>query len=146
MADQKICLKDLLSGKGIKSTKQRLAVIGELTASASPLTADEIYLKIRDCCDSLSLSTVYRILDILCKKDVVTRSGLMEGGKALFEITPEVHRHNLICLKCHKITPLADCPLSEYESDIEKSTGYHIASHKLEVYGICPECSKGHDR
>jgi Fur family ferric uptake transcriptional regulator len=142
VAEYNACYKDIFAVKGIKSTRQRLAVVGELSASGSPLTAEEIFLNVHDCCENLSLSTVYRILDMLCKKDVVMKSGLMEGGKAMFEITPDVHRHNLICTKCHKITPLADCPLSEYESDIEKSTGYSISGHKLEVYGICPDCNK----
>jgi Fur family ferric uptake transcriptional regulator len=142
VAEYDACYKELLAGKGLKNTRQRLAVLGELSSSGSPLTAEEIFLSVHDCCENLSLSTVYRILDLLCKAGVVMRSGLMEGGKAMFEITPEAHRHNLICVKCHKITPLVDCPLSEYESDIEKSTGYSISGHKLEVYGICPECSK----
>jgi Fur family ferric uptake transcriptional regulator len=145
VAEHDTCYKELLSGKGIKSTKQRLAVIGELSASGSPLTAEELFLQIHDCCEKLSLSTVYRILDMLCKNGVVTKSGLMEGGKAMFEITPDAHKHNLICIKCHKITPLADCPLSDYENDIAKSTGYSISSHKLEVYGICPKCNKETD-
>jgi Fur family transcriptional regulator, ferric uptake regulator len=146
MTEHDPCCRDLLTGKGMKNTKQRIAVVGELEKSGAPLTAEEIYLKIHDSCEKLSLSTVYRILDMLCKNGVVTKSGLMEGGRAMFEITPEAHRHNLICVKCHRITPLADCPLSEYESDIEKSTGYRISSHKLEVYGICPECGKNENR
>jgi Fur family ferric uptake transcriptional regulator len=48
----------------------------------------------------------------------------MEGGRALFELTPVVHRHNLICVRCHKHhSQLDDCPLSQYESDIAKPHG-----------------------
>ena len=142
MAELDALRKEILAGKGIKSTRQRLAVISELYASGSPMTAEEIFLRVHDCCENLSLSTVYRILDLLCKNGIVTKSGLIDGGKAMYEITPEAHTHNLICVKCHKITPLADCPLLEYENDVEQSTGYRISSHKLEVYGICPKCSK----
>jgi Fur family ferric uptake transcriptional regulator len=142
VAERDELCKEILSGKGIKSTRQRLAVIGEIEEGGTPLTAEEIFLKAHYRCENLSLSTVYRILDVLCKKGIVTKSGLIEGGKAMYEITPEAHTHNLICVKCHKITPLADCPLSEYENDIEQSTGYRISSHKLEVYGICPKCGK----
>lgn len=135
-------LRQALAGKGIKSTKQRLAVLGELEKSDAPLTAEDLFMKAHAQCETLSLSTVYRIVDMLCEKGVVMRSGLMEGGRSLFELTPVVHRHNLICVRCHKIIPLEDCPLSQYESDIAKSTGYNISGHKLEVYGVCPKCSK----
>lgn len=139
-------LRSMLAGKGIKSTKQRLAVLGVLEKSEGPLTAEEIFLRSLDSCPGMSLSTVYRVLDTLCGKDVATRSGLMEGGRALFEVTPVMHRHNLICVRCHSITQLDDCPLSEYESDIARRTGYNISGHKLEVYGICPKCRKNQGR
>ena len=139
MTDFEECYKAMLKSRGIKSTKQRLAVL-EVLCKSDALTAEEIFLNLRDSFLNLSLSTVYRILDTLSKNSVVTKSGLMEGGRALYEITPAAHRHNLICEKCHKITPLRDCPLAEYENEIEKITGYAISGHKLEVYGICPNC------
>ena len=142
MAENDNICKEELASKGIKCTKQRLAVICELGKSEVPMTAEEIFLKVHDCCHNLSLSTVYRVLDVLCKSGMIIRSGLIEGGKAVFEITPEAHTHKLICIKCHNVTPLADCPLAKYENDIEKSTGYRISSHKLEVYGVCPKCDK----
>jgi Fur family ferric uptake transcriptional regulator len=143
--------KDLLSRMGVKSTRQRLAVLEILGGSDRPMTAEELFLKIREdgaqelpaqAFENLSLSTVYRILDTLIKKSVVTKSGLMDGGKALFEMNSDVHRHNLICIKCHRIIPIEDCPLSEYECSLARQTGYQISGHKLEVYGICPKCKR----
>ena len=142
MADNAEYCKAMLVAKGIKNTRQRLAVLDVLVSSGKPLTAEEIYLEVRDSCDNLSLSTVYRILDTLCKKDIVTRSGLMEGGRALFELISDVHSHNLICIKCHDIIPLDGCPLLSFENELAKTTGYSISGHKLEVYGICPKCNK----
>lgn len=132
--------KKQMEEKGIKSTRQRIAVGQTLSGSEVPLTAEDIYLHVQETCPGMSLSTVYRVLDTLCEKDMVTKSGLMEGGRAMYEITPPVHRHNLICIRCHRIIPLQDCPLREYENTIEKTTGYTISGHKLEVYGICPRC------
>lgn len=134
--------KAMLAGKCIKNTRQRLAVLGEIVSSGKPLTAEEIYLEVRDRCDNLSLSTVYRILDAFCKKEIVTKSGLMEGGKALFEFVTDVHSHNLICIKCHSVVPLDGCPLLSFENELAQSTGYSISGHRLEVYGICPNCNK----
>lgn len=133
--------KEILCSKGIRGTKQRVAVLEELFSSAVPLTADDIYINIRDSGDeSLSLSTVYRILDMFGQKGIVAKTGLIEGGKALYEIISGVHRHNLICIKCHRLIPLEDCPLGDFEKSIEKTTGFRISDHKLEIYGICPRC------
>ena len=132
----------ILADKGIKSTKQRLAVMGELAENGAPMTAEEIFLRAHDRCENLSLSTVYRILDVLCKNGMAARTVLTDGGKAVFELTTEGHVHNLICIKCHKVMPLEGCLFARYENSIEESTGYKISSHKLEVYGICPKCGK----
>ncbi len=133
--------RDLLSAKGIKGTKQRFAVLRVLLGSSVPLTADDIYLGLRDQGDaSLSLSTVYRILDTFTHSGITAKTGLLEGGKALFEVVSGVHRHNLICVRCHKLIPLGECPLGEFEQELEATTGYRISGHKLEIYGVCPEC------
>ncbi len=131
-----------LAARGIKVTRQRLALLDALEQSSTPLTAEELFLRLRSDFSTLSLSTIYRTLDTLCKKQMVNRSVLMEGGRALFEIAPETHSHNLICTVCHKIVPLKDCPLGAYEDSIAHATGYVISGHKLEVYGICPACRK----
>lgn len=130
----------LLRAKAIRTTRQRMSVLTTLIGSDTPLTAEEIYVRVRERCPSVSFSTIYRVLDTLCEKNVLTKSGLMEGGRAMYEVMPLTHRHNLICTRCHRITPLQDCPLEEYETNIEKTTGYTVSGHKLEVYGVCPQC------
>lgn len=144
MAEDEGNCRKILCSKGIRGTKQRVAVLNELISSAVPLTADDIYMSIRDGGEeNLSLSTVYRILDMFGQKGIAAKTGLIEGGKSLYEIVTGVHRHNLICIKCHRLIPLEDCPLGDFEKSIEKSTGFRISGHKLEIYGICPECGNG---
>lgn len=135
------CCREMLASKGIKGTKQRIAVLMELYSSPVPLTADDLYVKLHDAnSDNISLSTVYRVLDMFVKKNIAMKTGLLEGGKALYEIVSGMHRHNLICIKCHKMMSFSGCPLEKLEKDLEVSTGYRISGHKMEIYGICPEC------
>lgn len=140
MSESNDYYKSVLAKNGIKSTRQRTAVLKVLRRSDVPLTAEEIFLKIHGGANNLSLSTVYRILDTLMKNNLVSKSSLMEGGRTLFEATYDIHRHNLICVKCRRIIPICDCPLTDYESGLERTTGYKITGHKLEVYGVCPKC------
>lgn len=140
MPEQENRYRKKLLERGLKVTRQRLALLAALNQSETPLTAEELYMRMRQDFATLSLSTIYRTLDTLCEKQMVNRSVLMDGGRALFEIMPETHCHNLICTVCHKIVPIRDCPLGAYEDSIAKTTGYTISGHKLEVYGICPSC------
>jgi Fur family ferric uptake transcriptional regulator len=141
LANEMGCCRDILSAKGIKATKQRIAVIEELCGSPTPLCADDIFMRLKDKgSENLSLSTVYRILDTFVKNDVIVKSALMDGGKALYEMVSTTHRHNLICLRCHKIMPISGCPLKDFEKNLENETGFKISGHKMEIYGLCPEC------
>ena len=132
--------REQLLARGLKVTRQRMALLAALARSETPLSAEQLYLALRGQFSTLSLSTVYRTLDTLCEKGMLQRSVLMDGGRALFETVPETHSHNLICTLCHRIVPIRDCPLADYESEIARVTGYDISGHKLEVYGVCPAC------
>ncbi|MFT8888776.1 MAG: Fur family transcriptional regulator [Ethanoligenens sp.] len=140
MPEQENRYREKLLERGLKVTRQRLALLAALNQSDTPLTAEELFMRLRKDFATLSLSTIYRTLDTLCGKQMVARSVLMDGGRAMFEMTPEVHCHNLICTVCHRIVPIQDCPLGAYEDSIARTTGYKISGHKLEVYGICPQC------
>ncbi|ADU27699.1 Fur family transcriptional regulator [Ethanoligenens harbinense] len=145
MAEQDNRYRERLLESGLKVTRQRLALLAAISQSETPLTAEELFMRLRRDFATLSLSTVYRALDTLCEKKMVSRSVLMDGGRAMFEIAPETHGHNLICTVCHKIVPIQGCPLRDYEDSLARSTGYVISGHKLEVYGVCPQCqSKSH--
>ena len=52
---------DLLKSNDLKVTKHRLSVLGIIAQSNYPLTAEEIYLKLKDNAISINLSSIYKI-------------------------------------------------------------------------------------
>jgi Fur family transcriptional regulator, ferric uptake regulator len=132
--------EQVLALQGIKHTKQRKAIIEILVSSLSPVSADYIYLKLKEIDASISLSTVYRNLELLNSKNLVIKSTLMNDDKASFELNHMEHKHHLICVKCSKIVAIDDCPLEELEKKLHSKTDFDITGHKLEVYGYCPNC------
>lgn len=58
------CREELLA-RGLKVTRQRLALLAALGRSETPLSAEQLFLALRDEFSTLSLSTVYRTLDTL---------------------------------------------------------------------------------
>ena len=84
-----------LQARGLKLTKQRSAIIKMLNKSRVPLTAEEIFLRIRETNDNTSLATVYRNLKTLvtagqCQDRAIGGKGAVSVGKP--------HSHDLICL------------------------------------------------
>ncbi len=131
-----------LESSGLKKTKQRQAIVDILNKAIQPLTADDIYIELKNVNISISLSTIYRILDVMTEKKIIVKLNVSNNNKALFEINQMVHKHYLSCLVCKKIISVNFCPIGDYEADLEKETGYAIVGHKLEIFGYCKECRK----
>ena len=107
--------------EGIKKTKQREAIWSVLTTANKPMTAIEIAEKLGDS-DTTWMSTIYRTLELLETKGIVTRTTLMGSDMAYYEITPHTH-------------PVVEMP--KELSDV----GFTVTEHHLEIAGLCKKCN-----
>jgi Fur family ferric uptake transcriptional regulator len=136
-------MEDDLKRSGLRNTKCRAVILDILEQIDRPITADSLLHELGSKNITVSLSTVYRELDTLAEKKLVSKLNITGESKALYEYNRMVHRHYLICLGCKKIQALEHCPLQGYEESLEKETDYAISGHKLDIYGYCPACKKG---
>lgn len=136
--------KEIFRKNNIKITKQREWVFHMLMHASVPLTAEEIFVKQMEEEGKISLSTIYRILDVFVSKGLVQKSNISDN-KAVYEVIGIGHKHHLICSSCGKIIALDHCPIEEYEKTLVESTGFEITSHKLAFFGCCPAC-KNHEK
>ena len=58
-------LSSELQARGHKLTKQRMAILKVLNDSQLPYTAEEMFLRMREWNDNISLATIYRNLKTL---------------------------------------------------------------------------------
>lgn len=125
---------------GLKSTKTRLSILTILSQSEQPLDAEQILSALKAQNIPASLSTVYRALEVLDQKELITAMTLSGAHRTLYAFNRRIHRHYLVCLGCKKMLPVEGCPLSGYEKQLEQQTGFLIAAHQLDLYGYCPAC------
>lgn len=128
------------ANSSLKTTKQRTAILEILEKQGQPVCAEEIYDELKKRGISISLSTVYRALERMTEKRITLKLVLGDGGKALFELNRELHKHYLVCVECKRIISIISCPLESYEEKLAAETGFLIEGHSLTVYGVCPEC------
>ena len=131
-----------LRKRGLKITRHRLLILAVLDESDQPLAAEAVFSAIQKQRISISLSTVYRAVDMLVLHGLLTRLNITQDGRTLYEYNRRVHRHYLVCLECRTIMPIDGCPLAEYSQQLEAETGYKLSGHKLDLYGYCPRCLK----
>lgn len=126
---------------GIKKTKQRACVLSVLERSDSPLSAMEICKQTENEDCTVWLSTVYRILELFVKENVVLKTTITDSEMSLYELNRNQHRHYAVCLNCHKVVELDNCPLEKFVPELAESD-FHILGHKLEMYGYCKDCDE----
>ncbi len=134
------CLSEILKRENLKSTRHRITILEILKDKQLPLSAEDLYFMLKENGVSISLSTVYRVLETLNEKGIVVRTSIPDENKAVYEFYNNEHKHHLLCVKCRKILPVDGCPLDEYEKQLESRFGFAVAGHKLEVYGYCKSC------
>lgn len=125
--------------KGLKKTKPREMIIDVLTESDHPLTAAEIHARLDQNEQQVWLSTVYRTLELFVKKGIVTKTNVMSNETAVYEWNRLKHTHYAVCISCHKIIPMENCPMEAFTPQVA-DPGFQILGHNIEVFGICADC------
>jgi len=124
----------------LKLTPQRLAVI-EVLADKTPFhpSADLIYREARRKVKSLSLSTVYSVLNELSKHGIIK---MLEFDRMenRYEVNTIEHI-NLICKGCKKIIDYKP-PFIIDTDEIAKRFSFKVTDSRLEYYGYCQECRR----
>jgi len=124
----------------LKLTSQRLAVI-EVLIDKTLLhpSADLIYHDARKRAKSLSLSTVYSILNEFSKRGIIR---MLEFDKMENRYEANMTEHiNLICKGCKKIVDYK-LPFKVDTNQVVKRSGFRITDSRFEYYGYCEECKK----
>lgn len=132
-------LTSRLRQKSRKVTGQREAILDLLRKHPHPLTNKQICAALSR--HSCNLATVYRSIHLLEAIGMVKRFDFGDGV-ARFELVGEIdpHHHHLICTQCSQIVEIEECFSSEFEERIAAANGFKAVTHKLEFFGICPQC------
>lgn len=135
-------LKKYLSDKGLKKTHQR-DVITKLFFSPPHrhYRIEEILEKTRAEDASISYATVYRTLMMFVDAGVASQRHFGKG-QSLFEALSGDHHDHLICTKCSTIREFENDTIEKLQESVAKKWGFHLTSHKMELYGLCPKCKK----
>ncbi|HJB65164.1 MAG TPA: transcriptional repressor [Candidatus Mailhella merdavium] len=121
-----------------RMTRQRMLILEELRSMCSHPTAEELYSRVRTRMPHISLSTVYRNLELLASAKEILRLD-SAGTIRRFDgnITP--HRH-IQCTRCGKVVDLpADCCSTPDLSKINVE-GFSVTGVRVEFEGLCDEC------
>ena len=88
----------------------------------------------------VSRATVYRTLNILKEMGLVNEV-IKYRNKTIYEISLKQHHDHLICTKCGSIIEFSEEEIEKLQDKICKEYGFKPETHRLEIFGICKNCS-----
>lgn len=130
---------DQLKSGGVRMTPQRYAILEYLLETDMHPTADEIFRSLSPQYPSLSVATVYNNLKLFVEAGLV-RELTYGDSSSRFDADLSDHYH-AICTKCGKIVDFEHPPVKAVEEAAREMTGFQVHGHRMEIYGICPECT-----
>ena len=89
----------------------------------------------------LGRATVFRNLDLLTELDALERLDLPTGEHAYVTCAPAQHHHHVVCRSCGRSVDVQDSGLGSVVNEIADRSGFKIDAHRLELFGMCPECA-----
>ena len=128
-----------LKERDFRITPQRLAILKILAASEGHPSVDDIYQEVKAEFPTTSLATVYKTVSLLKELNEVLELGFPDGSNRYDGYNPVPHPH-AICMKCKKIMDPELMNIDALSEEMSRKTGYKIFHHRLDFFGLCPEC------
>ena len=130
-----------LKERGHRLTPQRMAVLKILAADERHPSVEQIYERVEVDFPMTSLATIYKTVTLLKEMGEVLELGFSGDSNRYDGKRPYPHPH-LICTRCRSIVDLEVATLGELHQEVAQSTGYRIVNHRLDFFGICPQCQE----
>lgn len=115
-------------------TRNGKLILDIINRSHDHLTAEQIFLLIKQTSPKVVLATVYNNLNALYEQGLIRKVSI-EGCPDRYDKT--VKHDHLVCKKCGA---LSDITFSDLTSSLSAQLGQPILSYDLKVSYLCPAC------
>ncbi|WP_302701106.1 Fur family transcriptional regulator [uncultured Actinomyces sp.] len=123
-----------------RMTKQRQAVLDELTRVSDFRSAQQIFEDLHSQGQRVGLATVYRSLQGLAEDGRVDTLRSSEGEVLYRSCVSEHHHHHLVCRTCGFTEEIEQSQIESWVSAVAADHGFSDVEHSLELFGLCASC------
>ena len=128
-------LEEQCAHKGMRMTDQRRVIAQVIEASADHPDVEELHRRAAAIDSKISLSTVYRTVNLFEEAGLVTKHDFKDG-RARFEPIPDEHHDHLIDIRTGKVIEFRNEEIEAIQDLIAKRLGYRLVDHRLELYAV----------
>ena len=128
-------LEEACVQKGMRMTDQRRIIAQVIEAASDHPDVEELYRRASAIDDRISLSTVYRTVNLFEEAGLVTKHDFKDG-RARFELSPDEHHDHLIDIRSGTVIEFRNEEIEAIQEVIAKRLGYRLVDHRLELYAV----------
>ncbi|MBA2396478.1 MAG: transcriptional repressor [Ktedonobacteraceae bacterium] len=129
---------ELLRKRGYRLTPQRYMILSVIQEANEHLSVEQITERVQARNPYVSLSTIYRTLELLKKLNLIHENHL--GEQTHYEAADGLAHHHLVCRKCHATIHLDEALLGDLHRELEAKYHYHGLTLNLDAAGYCASC------
>jgi len=127
-----------LRAKGKKVTRSRKRIVEEVFRTPEHFDASDLWAKLRS--ENISVSTIYRTLELLVDSGLVRKVDLGDPHLHYEQAFGRHHHEHLICVGCGKVLEFLDQTLEDALLEVVDRLEFQHHSHSLQVFGLCKGC------
>jgi Fur family ferric uptake transcriptional regulator len=130
---------ETLRKKGYRLTPQRYMIMSVIQEANEHLTIEQIAARVQERNPYVSLSTIYRTLELLRELGVV-RENRLPGEQPRYEIAEGNAHHHLVCRSCHAMIHLDEQLLGNLHEKLQADYHFYGLTLDLVASGYCHTC------
>lgn len=134
-------LEEACAARGMRMTEQRRVIAQVLEGASDHPDVEELYRRAAAIDPRISLSTVYRTVNLFEEAGLVTKHDFKDG-RARFEPIPDEHHDHLIDVRSGKVIEFRNEEIEAIQDVIARKLGYRLVDHRLELYAVPLEAKK----
>jgi Fur family ferric uptake transcriptional regulator len=136
-------IKKQLHAQSYKLTPQREATVRVLLENEQDhLSAEDVYLLLKERSPEIGLATVYRTLELLNELKIIHKINFGDGV-ARYDLNAEGaerFHHHLVCIQCGSVDEILTDLLRDVEQKVERDFNFRVLDHRLTFHGVCYRC------
>jgi len=128
-------LEEACVALGMRMTEQRRTIARVIEEASDHPDVEELYRRASALDPRISLSTVYRTVNLFEEAGLVTKHDFKDG-RARFELIPDEHHDHLIDIRTGTVIEFRNEEIEAIQEVIAKRLGYRLVDHRLELYAV----------
>ena len=128
-------LEEQCASRGMRMTDQRRIIAQIVEQASDHPDVEELHRRASSRDPRISLSTVYRTLNLFEEAGLVTKHDFKDG-RARFEVIPDEHHDHLIDIRSGRVIEFRNEEIEAIQELIARRLGYRLVDHRLELYGV----------